>query len=127
MLQGNASRSLGRRAFSSIDRQHFTPKEYLHHDSIMPIPNEYFSIYGKDYKGRPTSEPPTKRRFPQTFKEPVEGIIEISTSTPLWQPNSGEKRVPIKVLATSQQPYLKSNFWKYSYNAIPKCYPTLTK
>ena len=125
-LQGRSDRFLGRMLINSDDRLHHTQKTYLRHNCLIPTDYDYDSTYGKSYIGVPTEHPPRYRRFPKTykFKKPEVQPEKLDTSTTDWyQPPDVPHRTPMQVMASSQEPFLTHNAWKYSYNRLRKVYP----
>ena len=53
-------------------------------------------------------------RFPRIY--PTHGnSTRISSTTTKWWPPSDTYKTPLHVLASSQQPHIKENHWKYAY------------
>ena len=123
-LQGQDSRTLGKRLTAPPDRQHYTEKQYLKHNGRLPVDFEDKTVYRSDYLGQATSAPPTMRRFPRIHKEGVPGMAKLDTTTTDWfrEPDVPH-RTPLHVLAVSQEPFLPPNHFKYSYHGRSNCYP----
>lgn len=125
---GKESRFLGRRLTAPIQRQHFTSKEYLKHFGRHIINHDYHSIYRVDFDGNQSTEGPAHRRFPRAHKEGNDGLATLNTTTTKWfrEPDV-PYQTPLQVLASSQEPFLKANRWKYSNHGLTKCYPPYDK
>lgn len=109
-------------------RQHFTDKDYLKHSGRTIVNHDYNTIYGSDFEGRPTTEPPTKRRFPRIHKDGDPSLTKLTTTTTAqFREPDVPFRTPLHVLAVSQEPFLAANKWKYSHHGLPKCYPPYDK
>ncbi|XP_071948995.1 testis-expressed protein 36-like [Antedon mediterranea] len=81
--------------------------------------NLHYSTYYHDtYKGTPTNKPPTHRRFPRVHSEPKQGSIKLdTTTTDRYQSPDVPHKTPTQILASSQEPFIKHNPWRYSYKA----------
>lgn len=53
-------------------------------------------------------------RFPRIYPTPADSTRISSTTTKWWSPSDMHK-TPLHVLASSQQPHIKENQWKYAY------------
>ena len=89
------------------------------------VNHDYHTIYRKDFEGLPTDEQPNCRRYPRNHREGSPGVAKLSTHTISHFSDNPLYETDLQVLATSQQPFLKHNSWKYSYYGLPKCYPSL--
>jgi hypothetical protein len=107
------------------DRLHHTEKDYLKHYGRMVVNYNYKTEYYDRYDGEDTKEAPTRRRFPKIHKEGDPNIEKLDTTTTDWftSPTVPHK-TPTHVLAVSQEPFLPSNSWKYSYHGKSQCYPS---
>ena len=112
ILQG-----LGRQHFSGVVNQHSADDPVALNSS-----NRYFnSAYRETYKGQSCKAPPTRRRFPKVHKEPKEGQIKLHTTTTDWFKSPDvPHETPTQTLVSSQEPHLKPNPWKYSYQSLMK-------
>ncbi|XP_033113413.1 testis-expressed protein 36-like [Anneissia japonica] len=79
---------------------------------------QYSTYYRDTYKGTPCKEPLTQRRFPRIHTEPKQGTIKLETTTTDWyQPPKVPYETPTQILASSQEPFLEHNPWRYSYKS----------
>ena len=109
---------------SPSSRQHHTDKEFLKHFGRHFVNHDYHTLYRKDFEGLPNSQRLSTRRYPRNHKKGSPGTVELSTQTTLHSDDESYT-TDLQVLATSQQPFLKHNKWKYSYHGSPNCYPSL--
>ncbi|XP_071484048.1 testis-expressed protein 36-like [Diadema antillarum] len=108
---------LGKRLEHGSKRQH-NSKDFVTWNSPDRC---YQTDYQAEYEGKPTRHPPSHRRFPRTFPEREEGLIDLPTSTThVYQPPMVPYATPTQVLVSSKEPHLKPNPWKYSYKAYVK-------
>jgi hypothetical protein len=123
-FQGRDTRYLGKLNKDPYLRQHFTGSEYLGHEGETGNPFNFRTMYRTSYFGDQNTQLPTLRRFPKTHSEGTEGTIKLETATTDWfkEPDVPHK-TPLQVLATSQEPHLKHNKWKYSNHGLPCIYP----
>ncbi|ESO95171.1 hypothetical protein LOTGIDRAFT_160937 [Lottia gigantea] len=123
---GKETRNLGRHLASLHKRQHLTDSYHLGHPSHRVDPPYYIDTeYRTCYMGNKTEFPPVHRRFPKLYSAPKEGRIPLDTTTSDWfQQKEPTPKTPLRVMAISQQPFLKHNPFKYSYHGTPKVYPS---
>ncbi|XP_055955622.1 uncharacterized protein LOC126814912 [Patella vulgata] len=126
---GKETRNLGKQIKAIDLRQHYTNNRHLTHISFTPQPPYHIdSEYRSNYKGEKTEFPPVHRRFPKVYSEPKEGHINLDTTTSDWHESSQPPpKTPLRVLAISQEPFLKHNPFKYSYHGTHKIYPSLRR
>ncbi|KAK2154236.1 hypothetical protein LSH36_274g06080 [Paralvinella palmiformis] len=122
---GHSTRTLGKHIRCPDDRQHWTDKDFLKHDGHLTTDQLYRSQYISQYRGEPTDEPPSKRRFPKIHPDPEPDLVKLDTDTTDWfgDPDVPHK-TPTQVLASTQEPFLGTNKWKYSYHGLSRCYPS---
>ncbi|XP_013383165.1 testis-expressed protein 36 [Lingula anatina] len=121
---GNESRFLGKRLKRTDQRQHYTGKDFVKHYGRITIASDFNSTYGTSFLGEPTEKPPSYRRFPKLHTNSHPGPVNLSTTSRSWiKQEELPFKTPTQVLASSQEPFLKHNCWKYSYNGISKVYP----
>ena len=121
---GRSERTLGKRIMMPDLRLHHTNNVYLKHNDRKPVNFDLNTSYGLTYQGKPTGEPPVHRRFPKKYKSPNSGPAKLETKTTDWhQPPEVPYKTGTQVLATSQEPFLKHNAWKYSYHGMRQIYP----
>ncbi|XP_074642730.1 testis-expressed protein 36-like isoform X2 [Tubulanus polymorphus] len=106
------------------ERQHKSDKEFLLHSGRHIYAYDYRSSYRSNFLGDKCEEPPVYRRFPQHHKEGESGIASLATQTTSAFDADDTHRTPLQVLASSQEPFLKTNKWKYSYHGLPRIYPS---
>ena len=111
ILQG-----LGREHFYGSVNQHTTE------DPVTESSQRHFNSSYKDtFKGNQCKTPPSRRRFPKVHKEPKQGTIKLHTTTTDWfKAPDVPYNTKTQVLVSSQEPHLKPNPWKYSYQSIMK-------
>ncbi|XP_045189327.2 testis-expressed protein 36-like isoform X2 [Mercenaria mercenaria] len=121
---GQNTRHLGRNLIDPHLRLHSTDKDYLKHLGREVTNYDYHSTYNKSYLGRDIEEPPRYRRFSKSLPPAEQGTVPLSTTTTAWLPTaSPQHKTDTQVLAVSQEPFLKHNPWKYSYNPKRNVYP----
>ena len=131
LLQGHGTRTLGKRLLLGNQTLHYTDKNHLKHYGREVINYDYNSSYALTYKGPPSTEYPELRRFPRVHSQQTNGtgdggggkVSGTPTSTTNWFTSETPFNTHLKVLATSQQPFLKHNNWKYSNHKMQRCYP----
>lgn len=105
---------LGKRLVPPEERQHRSE------DLVAWQKKDFYGTtnYNYSYQLRHCRSPPKRRRFPTIHQESKPGLIELDTTTNKW---FTAPDVPYEtrthVLATSQEPFLQHNPWKYSYRA----------
>lgn len=121
---GRSDRTLGRRLILPDLRLHHTDNVFLKHNDRNPVNFDLNTSYGLTYQGKPTDQPPAHRRFPKRYKPPSSGPAKLETKTTDWhQPPDVPFKTATQVLATSQEPFLRHNPWKYSYHGMRHIYP----
>ena len=123
-LQGQTSRQLGRNLIDPHLRLHNTDKHFLKHFGNKVLDFDYHSTYQKSFKGKDTQEAPTRRRFRKSLPPADPGPVALTTTVTAWIPEeSSRHKTDTQVLAVSQEPFLKHNPWKFSYNSKNNVYP----
>ncbi|XP_070539666.1 testis-expressed protein 36-like [Ptychodera flava] len=105
---------LGKRLMPPHERQHFSK------DLVSWEKRDFYgnTIHATSYQQRHCKNPPTRRRFPKIHPEGKPGHVKIDTTTTEWfRSPEVPYRTPTQTLASSQEPFLKHNPWKYSYRA----------
>ncbi|XP_002740580.1 testis-expressed protein 36-like [Saccoglossus kowalevskii] len=105
---------LGKKLLPPEERQHYS-KQLISWDK-----KDFFSDtnYYNSYQTRHCKNPPTRRRFPRIHSEGKAGSTKLDTTTTEWfKPPEVPHETKTQVLASSQEPFLKHNPWKYSYKA----------
>ena len=121
--QGRDTRTLGKRIRPGGDRQHYTGRDYL---EFEPCQNkDYFmTTQVNNYRALPPGDALVHRRFPRRHREGVAGEAALSTTTTCWLGGAQvPPTIPTQVLASSQEPFLPHNSWRYSNHGEAKCYP----
>ncbi|CAH1783400.1 unnamed protein product [Owenia fusiformis] len=125
---GQDTRTLGKNLTKPSDRHHFTNKDYLKHDGRTTVNYSYDSNYAVSYQGDQNTKKPVHRRFPRIHPQGEPGPKKLDTTiTDIYQPPAVPYNTSLQVLASSQEPFLKHNPWKFSYHGSPKCYPPFDK
>ncbi len=123
-FQGQDSRNLGKQLTKYEFRQHNTSADYLHHRVPSGDHSRNSTVYQSDYAGTGRDDSRYKRRFPKMCPSPRSGLAKLTTSTTsAFKKPDVPYHTPTQVLATSQEPFLPPNKWKYSYHGLSKCYP----
>ncbi|XP_064631019.1 testis-expressed protein 36-like isoform X2 [Lineus longissimus] len=122
---GKDSRFLGKMNKDPYHRQHFTGSAYLSHEGEEGNPYNFKTMYRASYFGDQETERPTLRRFPKVYSAGTEGTKKLDTSTTDWynEPDVPHK-TSLQVLASTQEPHLKRNRWKYSNHGLPRICPS---
>ncbi|XP_077992268.1 testis-expressed protein 36-like [Glandiceps talaboti] len=105
---------LGKRLLPPTERQHFSK------DLVSWEKKDFYgkTNYKGEYQQRHCKNPPTRRRFPQIHEEGKPGPKKLDTTTSDWyRAPEVPHETSTQVLASSQEPFLKHNPWKYSYKA----------
>ena len=128
MHKGQDTRYLGKRLTAPTFRQHHTEKDMFKHYGRVVSDFDYNSIYSVNYEGNQSTQNPTRRRFPKIHKQGLPSLAKLDTTTTDWfkEPDVPHT-TPLQVLATSQEPFLGPNKWKYSNHGLSKCYPPYDK
>lgn len=124
LFQGHASRHLGKRLHSSDQRLHHTNNQYLKHHGRQVTNFDYRTQYDSTYQGEKIKSPPAYRRFPRIHADGDVAQSKLDTTTTAWyeEPDVPFK-TPLQMLASSQEPFLPHNAWRYSNHGLSRCYP----
>lgn len=119
---------MGKRILPGRDRQHFTHSDYLEHEGVWKPRDQFLTTSVDYYRGIAPDEPTKHRRFPRAHESGTCRNTNLSTGSHNWL-HSPEVpyKLPTQMLASSQEPFLKPNKWKYSNHSTPKCYPHYDK
>lgn len=125
---GSGTRTLGKRLTAPTQRQHYTDKDNIKHNSRQAINFDYNTNYGIEYEGNQSTGRPSHRRFPKVHNEGTTGLAKLDTTTTDWFKNPDvPHKTPLHVMAVAQEPFLGHNKWKYSNHGLSKCYPPYDK
>lgn len=120
---GKNTRTLGKRLTSPRSRQHSSGSDFLTHYGREVINFDYNPTYSSNFAGVRSADPIVKhRRFPTSYKPAEDAVKPTDADNPLLC-GAQNHTVPLAVLAVTQEPFLPSNKFKYSYNGMSKCYP----
>lgn len=123
-LQGRDQRALGKRLLTVNSRQHCTHKDMLKHCDRAVVDYDYCTTYKTTHDGTPNKDGPVHRRFPRQHSS-ESGPAKPSNTISDWFPHANEPiKIPLQVLASSQEPFPRHNAWKYSNHGLKRIYPS---